>query len=240
MAARMTSSPWMRSAPDQAFRLGAGNETAHLLYRDTIPGRDSAVDEGAQVTTSFTNKGIPAPERIDTGRLRAFIQQVFEKSGMASTDAGIQHRRRGIRHEQGPGVRRPEDTLGQVIGYRVMRRVIDTARTTGVSAAVVRNTTSIGALGAHRRTRRRLDVLDAGRSPADTSRPQGVSMLLAAIDPTASMPYETFTARADGLIDRIHGSGPMDGAESYGCLASAPHKPFRSAAPRASNCPRPC
>jgi LDH2 family malate/lactate/ureidoglycolate dehydrogenase len=221
-----------------------------------------------------------------------------------------------------------EDTFGQVVGYRVMKLVIDTARSTGVSAAVVRNTTSAGALGyfaslaveanmvglainnspplqpapggaekvvgnqafavaspAGKHPPLVLDmatsaitfarihgyqqrgallpegvaltadgdptvdpvaalngmllpmsghrgfglavlwevltgVLAAGStfstdvsSPGDASRPQGVSMLLLALDPTVSMPYETFTARVDDLIDRIHGSGRVDGAE---------------------------
>lgn len=220
-----------------------------------------------------------------------------------------------------------EDTFGQVAGYRTTKRVIDTARTTGVSAAVVRNTTSAGALGyfaslaveenmiglainnsppllpapggaeqvvgnqafavaspagrhpplvldmatsaitlarIHDYQQRRellpegvaltadgrptvdpvaaLDgmllpmgghrgfglallwevltgVLAASATfstdvswPGDASRPQGVSMLLLVIDPTVSMPYETFTARVDDLIDRIHASRPADGA----------------------------
>jgi LDH2 family malate/lactate/ureidoglycolate dehydrogenase len=220
-----------------------------------------------------------------------------------------------------------EDTFGQVVGYRVMKQVIETARTTGVSAAVVRNTTSAGALGyfatlavedrmiglainnspplqtapggaepilgnqafavaspAARHAplvldmatsslslarihdyQRRGELLpegvaltatgkptvdpvealdgillpmgghrgfglallwevltgvlaasstfstDVGR-PGDATRPQGVSMLLLAVDPTVSMPYETFTARVDDLIDRIHGSRRADGA----------------------------
>jgi LDH2 family malate/lactate/ureidoglycolate dehydrogenase len=316
------------------------------------------------VTTSFTNEVSPAPGRIDAGRLRAFVQRVFEKSGMAAVDAEIladhlawadlrgiswlgankvpeyvARLRAGVTRATGrePNVTYQrggflvvdaEDAFGQVVGHRVMKRVIDTSRTTGVSAAVVRNTTSAGALGyfaslaveermigfainnspplqpapggagkvvgnqafavaspagrhpplvldmatsaitlarIHDYRQRRallpegvaltadgrptvdpvaaLDgmllpmggyrgfglallwevltgVLAASStfstqvsSPADTSRPQGVSMLLLAIDPTVSMPYETFTARVDDLIDRIHGAPRMDGAE---------------------------
>jgi LDH2 family malate/lactate/ureidoglycolate dehydrogenase len=221
-----------------------------------------------------------------------------------------------------------EDTFGHVVGYRVMRQVIATARSTGVSAAVIHNTTSPGALGyfasmaveeqmiglainnspplqpapggaekvvgnqafavaspAGERPPLLLDmatsavtparihdyeqrgevlpegvaltadgkpttdpvaaldgmllpmgghrgfglallwevltgVLSAGAtystdvtSPADTGRPQGVSMLLLALDPTVSMPYEMFTRRVDDLISRIHGSRRAEGAE---------------------------
>lgn len=220
-----------------------------------------------------------------------------------------------------------ENTFGHVVGYRVMRQVIETARSTGVSAAVIRDTTSAGALGyfasmaveeqmiglainnspplqpapggaekvvgnqafavatpAGDRPPLLLDmatsaitlarihdyeqrgeelpegvaltadglptidpvaaldgmllpmggyrgfglallwevltgVLSASTtystdvtSPADTSRPQGVSMLLLVIDPTVSMPYETFTGRVENLIDRIQGSRRIDGA----------------------------
>jgi LDH2 family malate/lactate/ureidoglycolate dehydrogenase len=221
-----------------------------------------------------------------------------------------------------------ENAFGQVVGYRVMKLVIDTARRTGISAAVVRNTTAAGALayfaslaveakmvglvinndpplqaapgGADRVvgkqafavaspagkhppllldmaaspiTRARIHdhqqrgallpegvaltadgkptvdpiaaldgmllpvgghrgfglavlwevltgVLAAGATcstdvglPGDASRPQGVSLLLLAIDPTVSTPYETFTSRVDELIDRIHGSRRGEGAE---------------------------
>lgn len=220
-----------------------------------------------------------------------------------------------------------EHTFGQVVGYRVMKQLIETARSTGVSAAVVRNTTSAGALGYfaslaveermigiainnspplqpapggaekvvgnqafavaspagenpplvldmatsaitlarihdyHRRGEALPDgvALDAGGrptvdpvaaldgmllpmgghrgfglallwevltgvlaagdtfstdvgSPADASRPQGVSMLLLAVDPTVSMPFETFTSRVDDLVGRIHDSRRADGA----------------------------
>jgi LDH2 family malate/lactate/ureidoglycolate dehydrogenase len=221
-----------------------------------------------------------------------------------------------------------EDTFGHVVGYRVMKQVIETARSTGVSAAVIRNTTSAGALGyyvslavdenmiglainnspplqpapggaervignqafavgspagqhpplvldmamssmslvrIHDYQRRgehlpegialnadgeptidpvaALDgmllpmgghrgfglallwevltgVLAASTTfstdvgwPGDTSRPQGVSMLLLVVDPTVSMPYETFAARMDDLVDRIHGSRRAAGAD---------------------------
>ncbi len=221
-----------------------------------------------------------------------------------------------------------EDTFGQVVGYRVMRKVTETARTTGVSAAVIRNTTSAGALGyfaslavedgmiglainnspplqtapggvepivgnqafavaspagkhpplvldmatssmslvrIHDHQRRgellpdgvaltadgrptadpveALDgillpmgghrgfglallwevltgVLAASATystdvawPGDTSRPQGVSMLLLAVDPTVSMPYDAFTARVDELVDRIHAARVAPGAD---------------------------
>ena len=48
------------------------------------------------------------------------------------------------------------------------------------------------------------DVLD---------RPQGVSMFFLAIDPQFSMPRDTFVARVDELIDRIHASPPAPGVE---------------------------
>jgi LDH2 family malate/lactate/ureidoglycolate dehydrogenase len=49
-------------------------------------------------------------------------------------------------------------------------------------------------------------------SPADATRHQGVSMLLLAIDPTVSMPYEVFVARVDDLIERIRSSQRAEGA----------------------------
>lgn len=221
-----------------------------------------------------------------------------------------------------------ENTFGQVVGYRAMKEVVNTARTTGISAAVVRNTTSAGALGyfasmaveekmiglainnspplqpapggaekvvgnqafavacpagdnpplvldmatssitlarIHDYEQRgeelpegvaltadghptidpvaALDgmllpmgghrgfglavlwevltgVLAASdtystdvSSPADASRPQGVSMLLVAIDPTVSMPFDVFVARVDDLIERIQGSKRVEGAD---------------------------
>ena len=230
-------------------------------------------------------------------------------------DPRITHRRGGLL------VVDAEDTFGQVVGYRTMKEVVETARTTGVSAAVVRNTTSAGALGffatmavsekmiglainnspplqpapggaekvvgnqafavacpagahpplvldmatsaitlarihdyeqrgeqlpegvaltadgratidpvaalngmllpmgGHRGFSLALlwevltGVLAASdtystdvSSPADASRPQGVSMLLLAIDPSVSMPFDVFTARVDNLIERIERS----------------------------------
>lgn len=44
-------------------------------------------------------------------------------------------------------------------------------------------------------------------------RPQAVSMFLLAIDPKVVMPVETFEARVDDLIDRVHGSAPAPGVE---------------------------
>ncbi|MFG1626149.1 Ldh family oxidoreductase [Kribbella sp. NPDC049227] len=214
-----------------------------------------------------------------------------------------------------------EDSFGHVVGYRVMQQVIATARSTRVSAALIRNTTSTGALGYFasmavpkqmiglaiknrpslqpssgptekvegnqefavaspagdkppllldmatsaitlarihdveqrgellpegvamtadgRPTTDPVEALDgmllpmsgdrgfglaplwkvltgvlsanamystAVTSTADTSRPQPVSMLLLVVDPTVSMPYETFAARVDDLISRIHDS----------------------------------
>ncbi len=47
--------------------------------------------------------------------------------------------------------------------------------------------------------------------PADFSRPQAVAMFLLAIDPGMAMPYDTFTARVDDLIDRVHRSKRAQG-----------------------------
>jgi LDH2 family malate/lactate/ureidoglycolate dehydrogenase len=49
--------------------------------------------------------------------------------------------------------------------------------------------------------------------PADAAKPQGVSMLLLAIDPSLSIPYADFLSRVDVLVDRIHGSRPADPTE---------------------------
>jgi LDH2 family malate/lactate/ureidoglycolate dehydrogenase len=38
-------------------------------------------------------------------------------------------------------------------------------------------------------------------------------MLLLVVDPTVSMPHETFAARMDDLVDRIHGSRRAAGAD---------------------------
>lgn len=220
------------------------------------------------------------------------------------------------------------DGFGQVVGHRAMRRVVDTARTTGIAAAVVRNTTSAGALGffamqaveqrmiglainnspplmpapggvekvvgnqafavASPAGRHRPLLLDMATStitharahahhqrgellpdgvaltadgeptvdpvaaldgmllpigghrgfglallwevltgvlaggerfstdvamPGVVDRTQDVSLLLLAIDPTVSVPYESFVARVDDLIDRIHGSRLAAGTE---------------------------
>jgi LDH2 family malate/lactate/ureidoglycolate dehydrogenase len=50
-----------------------------------------------------------------------------------------------------------------------------------------------------------------GPQPVDA--PMGLSLFLLAIDPTVSMPFETFTERMDLLIDRIHVSPPADGVD---------------------------
>jgi LDH2 family malate/lactate/ureidoglycolate dehydrogenase len=42
----------------------------------------------------------------------------------------------------------------------------------------------------------------------DLTQPSGVSFFLLAIDPAGAMPYETFTARVDALIDAVHASPP--------------------------------
>jgi LDH2 family malate/lactate/ureidoglycolate dehydrogenase len=47
--------------------------------------------------------------------------------------------------------------------------------------------------------------------PGNIDRPQGVSLLLLAIDPTASLAYDTFLARVDDLIDRVHGTSLAPG-----------------------------
>lgn len=47
--------------------------------------------------------------------------------------------------------------------------------------------------------------------PADLANPTGGSMFLLALDPRAAMPYATFTARVDEMIDRIQASPPQDG-----------------------------
>ena len=44
-------------------------------------------------------------------------------------------------------------------------------------------------------------------------RPQGVSMFFLAINPQICMPLDTFAARVDQLIDRIHASPPAQGVE---------------------------
>jgi LDH2 family malate/lactate/ureidoglycolate dehydrogenase len=221
------------------------------------------------------------------------------------------------------------DAFGQVVAYKVMRQVVQKARTTGVSAAVVRNTTSAGALGrfaslaveeqmigiainngpvvmgapggaekvlgnqafaiaapAGKHAPVVLDMAVSGISmarihefeargeslpeglavtadgkptvdptealngilnpmgghrgfglgfmwemltgilsggaafstdlgwPADADKPQSVSMLLLAIDPSVSIPYADYVSRADQLIDRIHDSRPAEGTDN--------------------------
>ena len=44
-------------------------------------------------------------------------------------------------------------------------------------------------------------------------RASGQSTFLMAIDPTVAMPYETFVARVDDLIDQVHASPPAPGVE---------------------------
>jgi LDH2 family malate/lactate/ureidoglycolate dehydrogenase len=46
----------------------------------------------------------------------------------------------------------------------------------------------------------------------DLTQPSGVSFFHLAIDPAAAMPYETFTARVDTLVDQVHGSPPASGS----------------------------
>ncbi|MGH9246531.1 MAG: Ldh family oxidoreductase [Acidimicrobiales bacterium] len=53
---------------------------------------------------------------------------------------------------------------------------------------------------------------DVGKD-ASTGRPMGVSMFCLAIDPTVAMPYETFTARVDALVDQIHACPPQPGVD---------------------------
>ncbi|MFG1626111.1 Ldh family oxidoreductase [Kribbella sp. NPDC049227] len=48
--------------------------------------------------------------------------------------------------------------------------------------------------------------------PAESAKPQGVSMLLIAIDPSVSIPYTEYAARADQLVDRIHDSRAAAGS----------------------------
>jgi LDH2 family malate/lactate/ureidoglycolate dehydrogenase len=220
------------------------------------------------------------------------------------------------------------DGFGQVVGANVMGQVVETARSTGISGAVVRNTTSAGAMGRHamfavkeqmigiainngpalmpvhggsekvlgnqafalaspagRHAPVLLDMAVSGTSlariheyehrgealpeglalnaageptvdpvealngilapmaghrgfglafmwemltgilsggsafstdigwPATANRPQGVSMLLLAIDPEVSIPFGNYLSRADELIDRIHGSRSVEGSE---------------------------
>lgn len=50
--------------------------------------------------------------------------------------------------------------------------------------------------------------------PGQLERPMGVSLYLMAVDPTAAMPYDTFTARVDQLIDQLHDSPTASGADS--------------------------
>jgi LDH2 family malate/lactate/ureidoglycolate dehydrogenase len=47
----------------------------------------------------------------------------------------------------------------------------------------------------------------------DLSRPQEVSHFLLALDPTAYLPLELFTARIDSLIERIASVPPVPGVE---------------------------
>jgi LDH2 family malate/lactate/ureidoglycolate dehydrogenase len=218
------------------------------------------------------------------------------------------------------------DGFGQVVGYKVMRQVVEAARETGIGGAVVRNTTSAGALGRfamlaaeeqmigiainngpvlmrapggaekvlgnqafaiaspagghpaviadtalsalthariHEYQRRGeplpadvavtadgqpttdpaealtgiltpvgghrgfglafmweilTGVLSGGPAfsrdlgwPAEAARPQGVSMLLLAIDPTVSISYADYLSRTDELIERIHHSRTING-----------------------------
>jgi LDH2 family malate/lactate/ureidoglycolate dehydrogenase len=50
-------------------------------------------------------------------------------------------------------------------------------------------------------------------SPNKFDVPQGVSLLTLAIDPSVSVPYETFVDRVDRLIDRIHESPSAPGVD---------------------------
>jgi LDH2 family malate/lactate/ureidoglycolate dehydrogenase len=49
--------------------------------------------------------------------------------------------------------------------------------------------------------------------PNAFNRPQDVSVFLLAVDPTASLPYETFLARVDDVIDRVHATKPAPGVD---------------------------
>jgi LDH2 family malate/lactate/ureidoglycolate dehydrogenase len=49
--------------------------------------------------------------------------------------------------------------------------------------------------------------------PHDHGRPQGVSLLLLAIDPGAALPYARFTLRVDALIEEMQASPPVAGVE---------------------------
>ncbi len=44
--------------------------------------------------------------------------------------------------------------------------------------------------------------------PGETSRPQGVSAFLLAIDPTVVIPYDVYLSRVDRLIDTVHAARP--------------------------------
>jgi LDH2 family malate/lactate/ureidoglycolate dehydrogenase len=48
-------------------------------------------------------------------------------------------------------------------------------------------------------------------TPDELDRQIGCSLFLLAIDPSAFLPYETFAARVDQLIDRVHASPPAPG-----------------------------
>jgi LDH2 family malate/lactate/ureidoglycolate dehydrogenase len=49
--------------------------------------------------------------------------------------------------------------------------------------------------------------------PDRHEQPQAVSLFMLAVDPAAAMPADTFAARVDDLIDRIHASTPVPGVD---------------------------
>jgi LDH2 family malate/lactate/ureidoglycolate dehydrogenase len=56
-------------------------------------------------------------------------------------------------------------------------------------------------------------LLSGVGSPNALARPQGVSLFLMAIDPTAVMSRDAFAARVDGLLEQLHAVKPQQGIE---------------------------
>ncbi len=50
-------------------------------------------------------------------------------------------------------------------------------------------------------------------NPEELARPQQVSAFFLALDPSAFLPLDQFTARVDALIDRVHAVPPADGVD---------------------------
>jgi LDH2 family malate/lactate/ureidoglycolate dehydrogenase len=305
---------------DDATLIEAGR--LHRFARAVFEKAGMPPDDAAILAEHLVWADLRGVAALGVAKIPQYLPRLREGGTSTVAEPSVRAERGGFLAVDG------HDGFGQVVAYKVMRRLIEKARDTGISAAVVRNTTSAGALGRfpalavdaqmigiainngpvlmpapggaekvlgnqafaiaspaggndpvvldmalsgiamariHEYDARRemlpeglaltadgvptvdpaaalggilspmgghrgfglaflwellTGVLSGGPGfssdvgwPADADKPQGVSMLLIVIDPTVSLPYSEYVSRADELIDRIHNSRSVEGAD---------------------------